>query len=163
MSIWKSEKVGLLRPVERQAWLNKHGCTWHTFRKWLRNKDKLIATSKKASTKWSRMAHIKQKGGVFYKQQEELVRRILAKRARGLTVSGIWCRVIMRKLVRELGDVPGATSFKASSQWFQGFRRRWGFSFQEKTNVKKKSVRERLPYVRKYHQYILYTAFKEEP
>ena len=69
----------------------------------------------------------------------------------------------MRKLVGELGDVPGAKRFKASSQWFHGFRRRWGFTFQEKTNVKKKSVSERLPYVRKYHQYVLYTAFREEP
>ena len=78
-------------------------------------------------------------------------------------MSGIWCRITMKKLVKELGDVPGARSFKASSQWFHAFRRRWGFSFQEKTNVKKKSVRDRLPYVMKYHQYVLYTAFKEEP
>ena len=69
----------------------------------------------------------------------------------------------MRKLVRELSDVPGAKSFKASCQWFHAFRRRWGFSFQEKTNVKKKSVRARLPYVRKYNEYVLYTDFKEAP
>ena len=43
------------------------------------------------------------------------------------------------------------------------FKRRWGFSFQQRTNVKKKSVAARLPYVRKYHQYLLYKAFKEEP
>ena len=66
-------------------------------------------------------------------------------------------------LVAELGDAPGAKGFKASSKWFDTFRKRWGFSFQEKTNVKKKSVRERLPYVMKYHQYVLYEAFKEEP
>ena len=56
-----------------------------------------------------------------------------------------------------------AKNFKASAQWFQRFRRRWGFTFQEKTNVKKKSVQQRLPYVRKHHQYLLYTAFREEP
>ena len=162
LSMWESEKVGLARPVERQAWLDKHGCPWHTFRNWLRSKDKLLAASK-TSSKLSRMVHTKQKRGIFYKQQEELVRRIMAKRARGLPVSGTWCRVTMRKLVGELGDVPGAKRFKASSQWFHGFRRRWGFTFQEKTNVKKKSVSERLPYVRKYHQYVLYTAFREEP
>ena len=66
-------------------------------------------------------------------------------------------------LVAELGDAPGAKGFKASSKWFDNFRKRWGFSFQEKTNVMKKSVRERLPYVKKYHLFFLYEAFKEEP
>ena len=33
----------------------------------------------------------------------------------------------------------------------------------EKTNVKKQSVAARLPFVRKFHQYLLYKAFKEEP
>ena len=107
--------------------------------------------------------HTRQKKGYFFKQQEELVRRISAKRARGLPVTGIWCRITMRKLVAELGDAPGAKGFKASSQWFETYRKRWDSSFQEKTNVKKKSVRERLPYVMKYHQYVLYEAFKEEP
>ena len=69
----------------------------------------------------------------------------------------------MRKLVRERGDDEGAEKFKASSQWMDAFRKRWGFSFQEKTNVKKKSVHARLPYVRKFHQYLLYEAFNEEP
>ena len=68
----------------------------------------------------------------------------------------------MRKLVRELGDENGAQSFKASSHRFFSFRKSWGFTFQEKTNVKKASVQARLPYVRKLHQYILYTAFNEE-
>ena len=97
------------------------------------------------------------------KQQDDLVRRITTKRARGLPVSGIWCRITMRKLVAELDDAPGAKDFKASSKWFDTFRKRWGFSFQEKTNVKKKSARDWLPYVMKYHQYALYAAFKEEP
>ena len=143
--------------------MDKHACSWHTFRKWLKNKDKLTASAKKFKTKWLRQNHLKQKRGAFFQQQEELVRRITAKRARGLPVSGTWCRVTMKKLVRELGDAPGAKTFKASCQWFHTFRRRWGFSFQEKTNVKKKSVQARLPYVRKHHQYVLYTAFKEEP
>ena len=69
----------------------------------------------------------------------------------------------MKKLVADLGDEPGVKDFKASAKWFDSFRKRWGFSFQEKTNVKKKSVSERLTYVRKHHQYLLYTAFEEEP
>ena len=89
--------------------------------------------------------------------------KITAKRARGLRVSGLWCRITMKRLVHETGD-DNAKNFKASAQWFQRFRRRWGFTFQEKTNVKKKkSVQQRLPYVRKHHQYLLYTAFREEP
>ena len=67
------------------------------------------------------------------------------------------------ELVRERGDEQGAKNFKASAQWYSSFRKRWGFTFQEKTNVKKSSLEARLPYVRKFHQYLLYTAFNEEP
>ena len=35
-------------------------------------------------------------------------------------------------LVAELGDASGAKGFKASSKWFDTFRKRWGFSFKEK-------------------------------
>ena len=67
-------------------------------------------------------------------------------------------------LVADLGDAPGSKGVTPSSKWFDTFRKRWGFSFQEKTNVKKKSVRERLPYIMNYHQYyVWYEAFKEEP
>ena len=119
--------------------------------------------AKKADTKSARQIHNNQKKGLFAKEQKELVRRITAKRARGLPVTGLWCRITMRKLVRERGDEQGAKNFKASAQWFNSFRKRWGFTFQEKTNVKKSSVEARLPYVRKFHQYLLYTAFNEEP
>ena len=64
----------------------------------------------------------------------------------------------MRKMVADLGDAPGAKNFKAFSQWFHAFRKKWGFSFQTKTAVKKKSLRDRLPYVRKYHQHLLNTV-----
>ena len=68
------------------------------------------------------------------------MRRITAKRARGLPVTGLWCRITMRKLVRECEDEQGAKDFKASAPWFNSFRKRWGFTFQEKTNVIKASV-----------------------
>ena len=72
-------------------------------------------------------------------------------------------QTFMRKLVKDLDGVSDTETFKASCTWFNKFKRRWGFSFQQKTNVKKQSVAARLPYVRKYHQYLLYKAFKEEP
>ena len=37
------------------------------------------------------------------------------------------------------------------------------FLSSKKLMLKKKSVVARLPYVRKYHQYLLYKAFNEEP
>ena len=62
------------------------------------------------------------------------------------------------------GDAQGEKkNFKASAQWFNSFRKRWEFIFQEKTNVKKTSVEAILPYVRKFHEYLLYSAFHEEP
>ena len=152
-----------MSPEERQKWLDKHQCPWNTFRKWLKHREKWISRSRKKSTKSARQIHSKQKKGLFVEQQEELVRRITAKRARGLPVTSLWCRITMHNLVHELGDESGAKTFKASCQWFNSYRKRWGFTFQEKTNVNKTSVEATLPYVRKFHQYLLYTAFNEEP
>jgi len=129
----------------------------------LRQREKWEVRASSRATSGKRQTHDKQKKGFFVEQQKELVRRILAKRARGLPVSGIWCRITMRNLVKSSGDSASAKTFKASERWFQKFRKRWGFSFQEKTNVKKKSVQQRLPYVRQFHQYLLYKAFKEKP
>ena len=151
-----------MRPEERQEWLDKQDCPWNTFKKWLKDRNKQISMAKKATTKRARQMHTKQKRGLFPEQQKELV-RITAKRARGLPITALWCRIIMRKLVRERENEQRSENFKASAQWFDSFRKRWGFTFQEKTNVKKSSVEARLPYVRKFHQYLLYTAFNEEP
>ena len=101
--------------------------------------------------------------GRFVPQQKELLKRIFAKRARGLPVTGLWCRIIMKNFVKDLPKTKETEKFVASDKWFFDFRKRWGLSFQEKTNVKRKSVEARLPYVRKHHQYILYSAFKELP
>ena len=51
---------------------------------------------------------------------------------------GMWCRKTMRKLVKDLDAVPDTETFKASCTWFNKFKRRWGFTFKQKTNVKKK-------------------------
>ena len=103
----------------------------------------------------------KTKKGRFLEQQKMLAGKITAKRARGLKVTALWCRITMKKLVHGIRDDDKKN--QASTQWFQRFQRRWGFTFQEKTNVKRKSVQQRLPYVRKHHQYLLYTAFRKEP
>ena len=96
ISIWDLEKVILMSSEERQKWLDKHGCPWNTFRIWLKHREKWISRSRKKSTKSARQIHSKQKKGLFVEQQEELVRRITAKRARGLPVTGLWCRITMR-------------------------------------------------------------------
>ena len=37
---WDSEGVEFMRPEERQEWLDKQGCPWNTFRKWLKDRNK---------------------------------------------------------------------------------------------------------------------------
>ena len=37
---WDSEGVEFMRPEERQEWLDKQGCPWNTFRKWLKDRKK---------------------------------------------------------------------------------------------------------------------------
>ena len=85
---WDSESVQFMRPEDRQARLEKHGCPWNTFRKWLKYRNKWISRAKKADTKRARQIHNNQKKGLFAKEQKELVRKITAKRARGLPVTG---------------------------------------------------------------------------
>ena len=162
LSKWESDKVAVASPAERRRWLRKNGCNWNTFRRWLKDKDLWKAKSKDGRASRRRQTHEKQKKGRFVEQQKMLAGKIRAKRARGLKITALWCRITMTKLVHESGD-DDDEKFQASTQWFQRFRRRWGFTFQEKTNVKRKSVQQRLPYVRKHHQYLLYTAFREEP
>jgi len=161
ISIWDLEKVKLIIPKDRQKWLDKHGCPWNTFRKWLKYREKWISRLRKKSTKNARQIHSKQKKGLFVEQQEELVRKITAKRTRGLPVTTLWCRITMRNLVHEFGDESGAKTFKASCQTL--LEKGGDLFFKKRLNVKKTSLEARLPYVRKFHQYLLYTAFNEEP
>ena len=75
----------------------------------------IVAVELESATMAQRQLHTKQKKGLFVEEQKELVRRITAKRARGLPVTGLRCRITMRKIVRERGDEQGAKNFKASS------------------------------------------------
>ena len=65
ISLWDSEGVELMKPIERQHWLDKQGCSWHTFRKWLKDRNKWKSRAKRATTKRARQIHTKQKKGLF--------------------------------------------------------------------------------------------------
>ena len=55
---------------------------------------------------------MKQKKGLFFEEQEELVSKITAKRARGLPVTSLCCRITMRNSAHEFGDESGAKQLK---------------------------------------------------
>jgi len=47
--------------------------------------------------------------------------------------------------------------------WLQGFIKRKGISSQRKTNKKNKSVEERLPQIKNFHHWAIYSMRTEEP
>ena len=57
----------------------------------------------------------------------------------------------------------GASEFKASDGWVANFCCRWKITHQRKSNVKKLSLAERLPEIRKFHRWLIYGLQCSEP
>ncbi|CAB1101298.1 unnamed protein product [Ectocarpus sp. CCAP 1310/34] len=78
---------------------------------------------------------------------------LLQPRKRKLGVSTAWIRVNARKLVMEMyPDDPRAKSFSASDRWCRKFAKRHHPSKRRRTNMKNKSVEDRLPQMKSFHR-----------
>ena len=73
----------------------------------------------------------------------------------GYRVDNHWLRWNMRALLRE-SKPPGWSAAKLSNGWLQGFCKRYSISDQAKTNTKSSNVHDRIPYMQKFHQFLLY-------
>ena len=79
--------------------------------------------------------------------------KLMDRRKRKLRVSTAWIRVNAKKLVLEkYPDHAHARSFAASERWCRKFAKRHHLSKRRRSNMKNKSVEERLPQMMSFHR-----------
>ena len=159
------EKLDLKKDIsQRHKWLEEHNISWENVRKWDKNSEEIMNSTGTASKKQKtcsshRKSHA---AGHFPVQQKKLYSKYRVRRAKGLRVSGMWLQAKMKTLVQ--ADKPkNFEKFKASDNWKQKFVKRHGISNQQKTNNKSKSIEERLPKVKRFHQWAVYRMALEDP
>ena len=101
------------------------------------------------STHWSQ----KQKTGKFEEQENHLFSEFLAMRLEGKQVTVMWLEARMVQLVRA-SKAPGGDTFVGSAGWVQKFFVRYNLVIRRTTNVKEKTVQERLPDVVNFYRYL---------
>ena len=75
----------------------------------------------------------------------------MARRKRKLKVSTLWVTVSYRKLLRDMySDNPKAVAFRPSYRWVQRWANHYNLSKRRRSNLKNKSVEERLPQIRRF-------------
>ena len=86
----------------------------------------------------------------------------LERRKRKLKVSTLWLTVKFRKLVQDMypGDQQAA-AFRASFRWAQKWAKSHYLSKRHRSNLKHKSVEERLPKIQRFHR--RFRALLKEP
>ena len=89
----------------------------------------------------------------FREAEHALHSKLMERRKRKLRVSIAWIRVNAKKLVLEkYPDHPHARSFAASERWCRKFAKRHHLSKRRRSNMKNKSVEERLPQMMRFHR-----------
>ncbi|CBJ33249.1 C2H2 zinc finger protein [Ectocarpus siliculosus] len=89
----------------------------------------------------------------FPEEEKKLHNMFLARRRRKLKVSTLWLTVTFRKLVQENHpEDQRAAAFSASFRWARKWAKRHKLSKRRRSNLKNKSVEERLPKIQRFHR-----------
>ena len=89
----------------------------------------------------------------FRDAEHALHSKLMDRRKRKLRVSIAWIRVNAKKLVLvKYPDHPHARSFAASERWCRNFAKHNHLSKRRRSNMKNKSVEERLPQMMRFHR-----------
>ena len=100
-------------------------------------------------------------GGRYPMAEAEVYSEFLwRRRYLRLKTGKLW---LMGKMLECLDQPLGAAPFRASMGWCSRFCKRWNISSQCRTNKHKRSVNERLPAIRAFHQYLIYGLQRSEP
>ncbi|CAB1106733.1 unnamed protein product [Ectocarpus sp. CCAP 1310/34] len=123
--------------------------------KWAKNDKELVAAAADDVKK-----------SLLAKQQPEAEKRLykgfVERRKSNLKVSTLWLTITFRKLVQEM--YPGdqrAAYFRASFKWGRKWAKRHNLPKRRRTNLKNKSVEERLPKIQRFHR--LFRKLLQEP
>ncbi|CAB1100647.1 unnamed protein product [Ectocarpus sp. CCAP 1310/34] len=147
-----AEKMWHVQGVSCQQFLaRKTGIPQPNICKWNGDAEKLIAAAandlKKDLFKTGRERRW------FGDAEEKLHSLLLQRRKRKLRVSTAWIRVNARKLlVAMYPDDPRAKNLSASDRWCRKFAKRHHLSKRRRTNMKNKSVEDRLPQTKSFHR-----------
>ncbi|CAB1117664.1 unnamed protein product [Ectocarpus sp. CCAP 1310/34] len=89
----------------------------------------------------------------FPEAEKRLYKMFVERRKRKSKVSTLWLTITFRRLVREM--YPGdqrAAAFRAYFRWARKRAKRHNLSKRRRTNLKNKSVEERLPTIQRFHR-----------
>ena len=123
-----------------------HGNVVHGKGRKARLKDQLVAFSSRAARKVSLQPGRSCK---FAAAEAETYAQYREKRSKGLKVSGIILRTMMKKNVRKHYGTEAA--FKASTFWLRSFAHRYSISIRKGSNTKNKSAAEKMPKIQRWH------------
>ena len=144
-----------LRNGEKARFLVHHSITRPMMLRYLKQKEDIAHACKK------RVRHLTApppaiKFG-FPEQREKLYKEIVSRRDLGLVVDGEFIQTRFKQILR--ADKPlGWKKAQASDNWKTSFLIQYELTSQVKTNKKSKSIEERLPAVKRFHQYTVYGA-----
>ena len=117
--------------------------------KWASNKAEIV---KEASGEVTKDLFAKQLPRRWFPEAEQqLYELFLARRKRKLNVSTLWVTVTYRKLLRDMyPHNPKEVAFLPSYRWAQRWANRHNLSKRRRSNLKNKSVEERLLQIRRF-------------
>ncbi|CAB1106446.1 unnamed protein product [Ectocarpus sp. CCAP 1310/34] len=153
--LWKEEERTPLQYLEDR--LRVH---YSNIVKWAKD-EKAIVAAAADDVKKSLLAKQQPKRW-FPEAEKRLYKMFVERRKRKLKVSTLWLMIAFRKLGREM--YPGdqrAAAFRASFRWAREWAKRHNLSKRRRTNLKNKSVEERLPKIQRFHR--LFLDLLQEP
>ncbi|CAB1117836.1 unnamed protein product [Ectocarpus sp. CCAP 1310/34] len=153
--LWKEEERALLQYFEDR--LEVH---YSNIVKWAKDEKAIVAAA--ADDVKKRVLAKQQPKRWFPEAEKRLYKMFVERRKRKLKVSTLCLTITFRKLLREM--YPGdqrAAAFRASFRWARKWAKRHNLSKRRRTNLKNKSVEERLPKIQCFHR--LFRKLLQQP
>lgn len=144
-----------LKDGEKSQFLLRNEITRTMMRRYVRQKNAIVIACKKTGRILTATPKPIRFG--FPVQREKLYQEILSRREGGLVVDCKFIQTRFKQIVHT-DKPPGWKKVKASPAWRDQFLKQYELTSQVKTNKKSKSIAERLPAVKRFHQYTVYGA-----